>query len=382
MCASNWMSRLSARRGAAGSIRSLHSRGAPWLAAASLAALLALALVPAAGVSARSDDEDRPSLRELAENRHKLIGSAVDTRVLATDPAYRAVLEREFSSVTPENVMKWEVVEPQRGVFDYAAADNLVRFAAEHEQLVRGHTLVWHNQLPNWLTRGSFTNADLADILHQHITQEASHFRGQLYAWDVVNEPFNEDGTWRDTIWFRALGPDYVALAFQWAHEADPRARLYINDYNLESIGPKSNAMYALVKDLRARDVPIHGVGFQGHLAIQYGFPGDLSRNLQRFAALDTDVTITEADVRMILPESAEKLAKQADYFARMLQACLDVRRCVSFTVWGFTDAHSWVPDTFKGQGAATPFDANLQPKPAYFALVETLRRDTSRDDS
>jgi endo-1,4-beta-xylanase len=315
----------------------------------------------------------RRGLRELADVHGKRIGSAVNTSLLASDAAYGAVLAREFSSVTAENVMKWALVEPQRGVFDYAPADGLVEFARQHDQVVRGHTLVWHHQVPAWLTESSFSSAELADILHAHIADEASHFRGAIDAWDVVNEPFNEDGTWRDTIWFRALGPDYVGLAFEWAQAADPHARLYLNDYDVESINPKSDAMYALVQDLLARGVPLHGAGFQAHLAMDQEFPSTLRANLERFAALDLDLAITEADVRMVMPPTPDTLATQADYFARLMRACLDVPRCVSFTVWGFADAHSWIPGWFQGYGAATVFDDRLQPKPAYAALSDVL---------
>jgi endo-1,4-beta-xylanase len=320
----------------------------------------------------------RPGLRELANVHHKRIGSAVNTNLLASEPAYRAILAHEFSSLTPESVMKWALVEPQRGLLDYAAADRLVAFARQHDQVVRGHTLVWHHQLPAWLTEASFTPTEVADLLHEHILEEASHFRGAVDAWDVVNEPFNEDGTWRDTIWFRTLGPDYVGLAFEWAQAADPDARLYLNDYDVESINPKSDAMYALVQDLLARGIPVHGVGIQAHLAMELEFPPTLRDNLERFAALGLDVAITEADVRMLMPPTPNKLATQADYFARLMRACLDVPRCVSFTVWGFADAHSWIPSWFEGYGAATVFDDRLQPKPAYAAVSDVLSRTVS----
>ncbi len=354
-------------------------RRRPVLVRTSLIGLLALALAAAGAAASTTHNHSKPAakpgppLRAAGTARGKLIGSAVDTDVLANEAGYRAVLAREFSSVTPENVMKWQLVEPQQGVTDYAGADGLVRFAEQHHQLVRGHTLVWHSQLPGWLSEDAFTTDELARILRQHIVDEASHFRGRIYAWDVVNEPFNEDGTVRDTIWSRTLGPDYIAEALRLAHAADPHAKLYINDFNLESIGPKSDAMYALVQDLLARHVPIDGIGFQGHLGIQFGFPGNLTENLQRFAALGLDVAFTEADVRMILPVTDEKLAMQADYYARMMRSCVAVRRCVSFTVWGFTDAHSWVPGFFTGQGAATLFDEDLNPKPAYFAVRDVL---------
>jgi endo-1,4-beta-xylanase len=326
-------------------------------------------LLAAAAASARG--ADHAGLRDVA--KRPLVGTAVDTNALANDAEYRAAIAREFNSVTPENVMKWETVEPQRGVTDYTAAEALVRFARVHQQAVRGHTLVWHNQLPSWLTSGTFTNEELEAILRRHIFEEAGHFRGRLYAWDVVNEAFNEDGTLRDTIWLRALGPQYIAKAFRWAHEADPHAKLYYNDYNLESIGPKSDAALALVQQLKAQGVPIDGVGFQGHLGIQYPYPDTFGANLQRFAAAGVDVAITEADVRMILPVTPEKLATQATYFANMMRSCVAVRQCVSFTLWGFTDRYSWVPGFFDGQGAATPFDESLRPKPAYFALRDAL---------
>jgi endo-1,4-beta-xylanase len=333
---------------------------------------LALVLMALAAGPAQAHHRYK-GLRDLAPR--PLIGTAVDTDLLGSDATYTSILDREFNSVTPENAMKWERVERDRGVLDFAAADRLVAHARAHRQVVRGHTLVWHSQLPAWLTAGTFTDAELEAILHQHITDEVSHFRGRVYAWDVVNEAFNEDGTLRDTIWLRQLGPGYIAKAFRWAQEADPRAKLYYNDYNLESIGPKSDAAYALVQDLRRQGVRIDGVGFQGHLGLQYPYPDTLGDNLKRFAALGVDVAITEADVRMILPVTPEKLAMQADQFAAMLDSCRAVRRCVSFTVWGFDDLHSWVPTVFDGEGAATPFDESYRPKPAYFALRDALAR-------
>jgi endo-1,4-beta-xylanase len=331
-----------------------------------LAALAALLVaVPAAQAHPRG-------LRDLAPR--PLIGTAVADDPLQNDATYARVLAREFNIVTPENVMKWESVEAQRGVLDFSAGDRLIAFARAHRQLVRGHTLVWHNQLPAWLTQGTFTNAELEQILHQHITDEVSHYRGRIYAWDVVNEAFNEDGTLRDTIWLRALGPDYIAKAFVWAHQADPRARLYYNDYNLESIGPKSDAALALVQDLKRRHVPIDGVGFQGHLDTQYPYPDTFGANLERFAVAGVDVAVTEADVRFFLPVTDDKLATQADYFAGMMASCVAVRRCVSFTEWGLDDGHSWVPGFFEGEGAATLFDESYAPKPAYFAVADAMR--------
>jgi endo-1,4-beta-xylanase len=292
---------------------------------------------------------------------------------LAADPIYRQAVAREFSTVTPENVMKWESVEPQRGVYNWAAADDLVDFARAHGQTVRGHTLVWHSQNPAWLTEASFSPAELRVILRKHIFDEVGHFKGRIWAWDVVNEAFNDDGTLRDTIWLRNLGPGYIADAFRWAHQADPGAKLFLNDYNNEGVSPKSDAYYALVKQLRSQGVPVQGYGMQGHLALQYGLPGTVLANARRFDALGLQTAFTEVDVRMLLPADAVKVQAQAQGFTTLLTACLLVKRCVSYTLWGFTDKYSWVPGVFAGEGSATPFDESFAPKPAYRALHDTL---------
>jgi endo-1,4-beta-xylanase len=315
----------------------------------------------------------RDSLRALASKVGLRIGTAVNTDALATNTAYRQITTDQFSSVTPENVMKWQVVEPAQGTYDWSSADQLVSFAKANGQLVRGHTLVWHSQLPDWLTSGTYTSAQLRDLLHKHITDEVSHFKGQIWQWDVVNEAFNDDGTMRDTLWLRAMGPGYIADAFRWAHEADPNALLFYNDYNIEGIGAKSDAVFALVKQLRAEDVPINGVGVQGHLDTKYGFPNQMQQNLQRFGSLGLKVALTEVDVRTTLPVTTpEELAQNADY-SQMLGACLLVRQCTSYTVWGFGDAYSWVPGVFAGEGSATIYDESLQPKAQYFALQQVL---------
>jgi endo-1,4-beta-xylanase len=238
---------------------------------------------------------------------------------------------------------------------------------------------VWHNQLPAWLNAAApgMTSDELRETLRQHILTEAGHFRGQLYAWDVVNEAVNDDaaGSLRDTIWLQKLGPGYIADALRWAHQADPHAKLYLNDYNIEWIGPKSDAYYNLARQLLADGVPLDGIGIQAHLGIQFGFPDTLAENIKRFTDLGLEVAITELDVRMILPADETKLATQADYYRRVVSACLTQRRCVGVTVWGFTDKYSWVPGFFTGQGAACLFDEEFNKKPAYFAVLDELAK-------
>ena len=324
-------------------------------------------------------------LRALAERDGLFIGTAVDMTALNNEPTYRARVASEFNSVTPENVMKWQLVEPTRGVLDFTAADQLVQFASDNHQRVRGHTLVWHNQLPAWLTsgvaNGSITPDQLRSILRQHILDEVGHFKGKVAQWDVVNEALNEDGTLRNTIWLQNLGPDYVADAFRWAHQADPGAKLFYNDFNLDNVSPKSDAAFALVQSLRSQHVPVDGVGDQGHLAVQFPSPGTIQENLKRFADAGFLTEITEADARMVLPADATKLDAAAEAYRVLLSACLLTRRCGGVTVWGFTDLHSWVPGVFSGQGAADILDANFNPKPAYNALRTELVLAAGSDD-
>src|ERR1035437_5561803 len=278
-------------------------RGSAVVLAVGLTALLAAQTGPAGATVPPPSHSAKPpggtavppdSLRALASKVGLRIGTAVNTDVLAANATYRQITADQFSTVTPENVMKWRVAEPPQGTYDWSAADQLVNYAKTNGQLVRGHTLVWQNQLPTWLTTGTYTSAQLRDLLHKHITDEVSHFKGHIWQWDVVNEAFNDDGTMRDTIWLRAMGPGYIADASRWAHQPDPKALLFYNDYNIEGMGAKSDAVFALVKQLRAEGVPINGVGAQGHLDTQYGFPNQMQQNLQRVADRGLKVALSE----------------------------------------------------------------------------------------
>jgi endo-1,4-beta-xylanase len=334
-----------------------------------LALSLAL-LLPAGAAQAATPD----TLRAAARGAGIRIGTAVDMSALDSDARYRDLVGAEFSTVTAENVMKWESLEPTRGVHNYGPADQLVQFTREHNQKLRGHVLVWHNQNPAWLTAGNFSPAELRQILREHITDTVTHFKGKVWHWDVVNEIFNDDGTWRDTIWYRNLGPGFVADAFRWAHRADPAAKLFLNDYNNEGLSPKSDAYYTLVKQLKAQGVPVQGYGVQGHLATQYGVPQTTLENLRRFEKLGLDTAFTEVDVRIPLPADNAEIQAQAQGFTTLLQACLLARRCVSYTLWGFTDRYNWVPGVFDGEGEATPLTADYERKPAYRSIRDTLR--------
>ncbi|MFC4504678.1 MULTISPECIES: endo-1,4-beta-xylanase [Streptomyces] len=336
-----------------------------------LATALAAALV-AIGPAAQAHERPQTTLADLAQRHGRYFGSATDNPEL-TDAAYTRILGNEFDMITPGNGMKWYATEPQQGVFDWTAGDEIVNLARANHQKVRAHTLVWHSQLPGWLTGREWTADELRAVLKNHIQTEVRHYRGKVYAWDVVNEAFNEDGTYRETVFYKTLGPGYIADALRWAHQADPRARLYLNDYNIEAVGPKSDAYYDLARQLKAQGVPLHGIGLQAHLALQYGYPTTLEENLRRFARLRLDTALTEVDVRMLLPATEEKLAQQAEWYGDLTRACLAVRRCVGITVWDYTDKYSWIPAFFPGQGAALPWDEEFARKPAYYAIRDAL---------
>lgn len=357
-----------------------------------VAALVALIAVPAASArnSSASEDLGDRGLRDLGALRGLYIGTAVNMDVLKTDIAYRSLVQSEFSSVTAENVMKWETVEPQRGVDDFTQGDRLVRFARRNHQSVYGHNILWHNQLPKWLTDGvadkSIGKQELASILRRHTLALVGHYRGKVRAWDVTNEIFNDDGdethpaTWRDTIWYQNFGPDFVPMVLRWARQADPHVKLYLNDYNNEGLGGKSLAYYNLAKDLKRKHVPIDGIGVQAHLSLQYGHPTTIKANLQRFASIGLDIAFTEVDVRIPLtvagaPPTEAQVTEQTRRYRDLIDSCLAVRSCNTFTVWGFTDKHSWVPGWFKvpPEGSATPFTETYEAKPAYWTLREAL---------
>ena len=327
------------------------------------------------------------SLREVAPQSGMLVGAAARPEQL-TEPAYAATLAREFNMIEPEDAMKWEVVRPDSQSFDFSQADRLVDFAALHNMKVRGDTLVWHQQNPPWLTQGTFTPEQLATLLETHIKTVIGHYRGKVFAWDVANEAFDEVprlGHLRDTIWYdqpgiglAANGTAYLERCFGWAHEADPQALLFYNDAEAEALGPKSDAIYAMVQDFRKRGVPIDGVGFEMHISNLHADVASISANIARFTALGVQVHITEMDVALPVDSngnaSARDLQRQADLSGQIASACRSHPGCTAFQTWGFTDKYSWIGWHSNGtEGAALLFDRNYLPKPAYRAVRNAL---------
>ncbi|WP_394814027.1 endo-1,4-beta-xylanase [Streptomyces litchfieldiae] len=321
-----------------------------------LVMLLAAVLV-ASGMTVAFTDSAAAgtTLGTSAAERGRYFGTAVAAPKL-NDSVYTTILNREFNSVTAENEMKWDATEPSRGSFNFTSGDRILNHARQQGMSVRGHALLWHNQQPGWAQ--SMEGSSLRSAMTNHITQVAGHYRGQIHSWDVVNEAFADgtSGARRDSN-LQRTGNDWIEVAFRTARAADPNAKLCYNDYNTDGINAKSNAIYNMVRDFKARGVPIDCVGFQSHLT--NSVPSDYQANLQRFADLGVDVQITELDISG---------SNQANVYATVTRACLAVARCTGITVWGIRDSDSWRT----GQNPLL-FDAAGNKKPAYTAVLNAL---------
>ena len=321
------------------------------------------------------------SLRSLAEHRHIHIGTAVNAAALTNDADYAETLGREFSQVEPENAAKFGPIHPQPSTYNFTPVDALVAFARAHKMAARGHTLVWHNQNPAWLTNGQFSPADLSEILKSHISTVVGRYAGRIYAWDVVNEAFNDDGTLRASIWSNSPGiglngTAYIEQALRWAHAADPDALLFYNDYSAESVNAKSDAIYQMAKDFHSRGVPLDGIGLQMHLTLHPASLDSMEANIKRITELGLQVQITELDVRLPLVSGAASdadLNAQAAIYHDLTALCLRYRLCTAIQSWGFTDKYSWIPGTYPGMGAALEFDTAFQPKAAWHSMISAL---------
>jgi len=371
------------------SVLTMGAVGAAALVAGGVAtAAPALATTPAHRGGKPVASGDPQSLRALGALINLPIGSALTPQDITDWPT---ISGGQFSVVTPANAMKWDSVEPTQGTYDWTGADQLVAFAKANHQLVRGHTLLWHNQIPGWLTAGvadgSISKTKLWSLLEKRIFAEVGRYKGRIWQWDVANEFFTDanpsvlnPADW----WVVNAGEEIIAQAFKWAHEADPHALLFYNDYNItgeDGTNAKHDAVFDWVKKQRDAGVPIDGVGSQAHLDTQYGFdPQRFQTDLEHFASAGLKIAITEADVRTFVDaadtqvptDSLAQFAQPFEYSA-MLQASISVPEVISFTVWGWTDADSWVPGTFTGEGYACIYDVNQQPKQAYYSLQKDL---------
>ncbi|EKD17457.1 uncharacterized protein L3040_005060 [Drepanopeziza brunnea f. sp. 'multigermtubi'] len=307
----------------------------------------------------------------------KYFGSATDNHEL-DDAPYVAILSdtTEFSMITVGNAQKWDTIGKSQDGFSFENADQIANLVAGNGQTLRCHTLVWYNQLPSWVSQGTWTRETLQKVLVDHITGVVTQYKGQCYAWDVVNEAFDdtEAAAHRDSPFYKAMGEDYIKIAFETARAADPDTKLYYNDYNIEFDGSKQQAALALVTQMVNEGTPIDGVGAQGHY-ISGKMPSteNIVANFEKYAALGLEVAITELDIRIELPGTPDKLEQQALDYAEAIKTCLDASACIGITIWDYTDKYSWVDATFQGYGQALLWDADLQKKPAYDAVAQVF---------
>jgi endo-1,4-beta-xylanase len=363
-----------------------------------LVGLLAALASPAPSVADCRDLGVPCALRDVSPRVGIWVGAAVDSSLPAEQ---RADVEAHFNAVTTENAFKWGEMEPVQGAVDFSRTDAFVDWTTSRGLRLRAHTLFWHRlQMPAWLRPLLDASPDraatLRSLMSQRVDEVVGRYRGRIPVWDVVNEPLATFGGGFDltdtalsaeNVFYTTLGIDYIALAFERAHRADPRARLFLNEIVFDPrLGdPKADAFLALVRTLRARRVPIHGVGIQAHgmLAVTSPFfpasTESFREYLEAFRALRVKVEITELDVRLpLLAGSPDPLAAQAEVFARAVRACGLVRRCTGVTVWGLRDRDTWL-DSFSLTAATRPnrpllLDDDGVPKPAYAATAEALR--------
>jgi endo-1,4-beta-xylanase len=339
--------------------------------AAALAACIVLAL--SAASCASGGKVGKPgSLRALAAEKGITVGNCVKTEFLA-DKKYAKILAGEFSALTHENELKWYAVENPRGSFNFE--ETVVRFAEEAGMKIRGHALVWHSQLPGWVGNAGMDRESMLAIVREHCAKTVSHYKGRIHKWDVVNEVIEDDGSLRKTPFSARTGKEFISEAFKAAHEADPDALLYINDYGVEDICPKSDALYALCAELVAAGIPVNGVGFQAHWRLT-SIPSmdSVKENVARFVKLGLKVDFTEFDVAIPGDPTPGQFEEQANVYADLVRVVMETEGTDTIIFWGLDDGHSWIQKYKGGWGSATMRNKDYSPKPAYEAVKATLK--------
>ena len=346
----------------------------------------------------------RPALKNVLA-KDFLIGAAVNDDVVSgKDSKAAAIVEKHCNTITPENVMKWALIHPEPNRYDFAAADRFVDFGQKNKMFIVGHTLVWQNQIPTWAFKDDANNLLGRDAMlarmKDHIFTVMGRYKGRVNGWDVVNEALSDSGQFQRTKWFNIIGEDFISKAFEYAHQADPNAELYYNEYSLEKPA-KRDACVRLVKYLKAKGLRIDGVGIQGHWGMEYPTSKELDAFIDAFAALGVKVMVTELDIDVLpsatqymgadinvrfelqkrlnpyvdgLPDEVQK--KLADRYAELFAILLEHKDTISrVTLWGVYDKTSWLNNWPVRGRTSYPllFDRNYQPKPAFDAVIKVV---------
>jgi endo-1,4-beta-xylanase len=317
----------------------------------------------------------------LQKNMPFPIGAAVNVSLLKSNTNYRNLVIKEFNSVTAENAMKFASVHPSKDIYTWSDADYLVDFAVANGKRLHGHTLNWYKSLPDWVNNFQGTTAEWENLLKTHIQTVVGHFKGKVVSWDVVNEAVNEDGTIRNSIWVQKLGVDYIGRAFQYAHEADPNALLFYNDYGHEFGPTKRTAILNLVTGLKNKGIPIDGIGIQMHTRVTQS-DANLTAAISTAAATGLKIHISEIDITLN-PDNVQSMTyttalgeQQAAKYKTIVQAYNAIPKSQQFgiTQWNVTDADSWIPSNYSRPDWPLPFDAQYQRKAAYQGILDGVK--------
>ena len=308
-------------------------------------------------------------------------GAAVNSGILRNNASYRALVAKEYASLTGENAMKFATLHTAENTYNWTDADELVAFAQANGQRVHGHTLNWYKSLPTWVTNFVGNTAAWENLLKTHIQTVVGRYKGKVASWDVVNEAFEDTGVLRNSIWVQKLGADYIARAFEYAHQADPNALLFYNDYGHEYSVTKRTAIINLVNSLKARGIPVHGIGMQMHTRYNQT-DANLIAAINAAAATGLKVHISELDIAMN-PDNDQSLVYsttigevQAAKYKSIVKAYFAIPKAQQFgiTTWNVTDADSWIPGEYSRPDWPLPFNASYQRKPAYQGILDGVK--------
>jgi endo-1,4-beta-xylanase len=320
-------------------------------AVATVATGVALSVVNVAPAQAAAT-----TLHAAAKAKGRYFGTAINVGKLS-DSQYTSIAKREFGMVTAENEMKIDATEPSQGQFNFTNADKVYNWAKQNGMEVRGHTLAWHSQQPGWMQSMSGTN--LRTAMRNHIMGVMAHYKGKITYWDVVNEAWDDNNTSRRDSNLQRTGDDWIEVAFKTARAADANAKLCYNDYNIDNWSwGKTQNVYKMVKDFKARGVPIDCVGLQGHFNSGSAYNANYRTTISSFAALGVEVAITELDVQNA----------NATWYGNITKDCLAVEKCIGITVWGVRDKDSW-----RSSQSPLLFDNSGNKKAAYNAVLDAL---------